>query len=286
LKAHHFETSTDRTRFAVYTAGPVEAPLVLLVHGWAQSAACWRRQLDDPSLAGELRLAAVDLRGHGCSGAPPHGYGEPARWAGDLHAVLTAITTRPAVLVGWSYGGLVIADYLATHGAAHTAGVLLTGAITGIGRGVAAGRVGAVMRAALPAALAEDPRTAVPALAAFVASMTARPMHGADEQAMLAAALATPPHVRAALFDRHADGAQLVAALSRQPRPVLVQHGAEDRVVDRDTATHHLASIPGAEADWWAGTGHLPFVEDPARFNRTLLHFARHCAKNGERMAR
>ncbi|HEY3262211.1 MAG TPA: hypothetical protein VGJ95_18430 [Pseudonocardiaceae bacterium] len=73
--------------------------------------------------------------------------------------------------------------------------------------------------------------------------------------------------------------------------PVLVLHGAEDRVVDRDAATHHVASIPGAKADWWAGIGHLPFAEDPGRFNSTLLRFARHCAArhraaDRERMSR
>lgn len=283
LKAHHFVAAADRTRLAVYATGPPRAPLVLLVHGWAQSARCWHRQLDDPSLTGELRVAAVDLRGHGCSDRASGGYDDPATWAGDLHAVLTALTTGPAVLVGWSYGGLVIADYLAHRGTGGTAGVLLTGAITGIGRGVAAGGIGPVMRAALPAALADDPATAVPALATFAASITARRLDGAEEQAMLAAALVTPPRVRAALFDRHTDGAPLVAALHRQPRPVLVQHGTEDPVVDPATARHHLATLPGAEADWWVGTGHLPFVEDPARFNRTLLRFATRCISTADR---
>jgi non-heme chloroperoxidase len=282
----HVVASTDGTGLVVHAAGPPSAPLVLLVHGWAQSARCWRRQVDDPSLTGEFRLAAVDLRGHGRSERPARGYGDPAAWAGDLHAVLTALTDRPAVLVGWSYGGLVIADYLARHGTDRAAGVLLVGAITGIGRGVAAGRVGPAMRAALPDALAEDPAVAVPALGAFVRSMSALPLAGADEQAMLAAALDTPPRVRAALFDRHADGAGFAGAIDRDPRPVLVLHGTEDAVVDPSTAEHHLATVPGAWAEWWTGTGHLPFAEDPQRFGRTLLAFARQCTSDRERMAR
>jgi pimeloyl-ACP methyl ester carboxylesterase len=286
LAEHHFVVGADGTRLAVHAAGPARAPLVLLVHGWAQSARCWHRQLDDPGLTGELRVAAVDLRGHGCSDRPARGYHDPAAWAGDLHAVLTAVTHRPAVLVGWSYGGLVIADYLASHGTGRTAGVLLVGAITGLGRGVAAGRIGPVMRAALPDALSDDPQVAVPALGEFVRSMTAAPVDGAQQQAMLAAALDTPPRVRAALFDRRVDGAHLVGAITRGPRPVLVQHGSADGVVDPSTARHHLATVPGAEADWWAGTGHLPFVEDPPRFGRTLLSFARQCSADRERMTR
>lgn len=286
MKAPHFVTTADRTRLAVYMAGRADAPPVLLVHGWAQSALCWRRQLADAQLTAHLRVAALDLRGHGCSDQPRRGYGDPEVWAEDVRAVLADLGPGPAVLVGWSYGGLVIADYLGHHGTEHTAGVLLTGAITGIGRGAAAGRIGPAMRAALPAALSDDPPTAVAALAELMASMPAKPLPGADEQAMLAASLATPPRVRAALFDRQCDGEQLVRAIANGPRPVLVQHGTEDRVVDRATAEHNLATIPGAEADWWHGSGHLPFAEDPRRFNRTLHTFAGHCTGERERMAR
>lgn len=268
----------------MHAAGPDGAPPVLLIHGWAQSARCWQHQLTDPHLTAELRLLAIDLRGHGGSDAPRHGYDDPQRWAGDVHAVLTALADRPAVLVGWSYGGLVIGDYLARHGTAAVAGVLLTGAITGLGRDVPAGRIGPAMRAALPAVLAEDPRVAVPALAALTASMPAQPLPGEEEQRLLAAALSTPPRVRAALFERHVDGARFAGAIGAAPRPLIVQHGTGDQVVDQATARHHLATFPGAEADWWPGVGHLPFAEDPPRFNRTLRTFARHCMGERERM--
>jgi non-heme chloroperoxidase len=276
-------TSTDRTRLAVYTAGPVDAPLLLLVHGWAQSAACWRHQFDDGRLTSAFRVAALDLRGHGASDKPAAGYDDPEPWADDLAAVLDAAldaNAQPggkAVLVGWSYGGLVIGDYLSVHGTHRTAGVLLTGAITGLGRGVRAGRIGPVMRAALPDALDEDPAVAAPALRAFVDGMSPR-LPAAERQELLQAALDTPPHVRRALFDRTVDRpwtAQL---------PVLVQHGTADPVVDASTAEHHLDVIKNAEADWWPGAGHALFAEDPARFDRTLDSFARRCTADRERM--
>jgi len=262
LQAPQLVDSTDRTRLAVYSAGRADAPLVLLVHGWAQSARCWHHQLDDP---GELRVAAFDLRGHGGSDAPAHGYDDPRAWADDLHSVLRALGGGPAVLVGWSYGGLVIADYLGRYGGAATAGVLLTGAITGLGRGVPGGRIGPVMRAALPGALSEDPEVAVPALTAFVHGMTAEPLPDTELRGLLEASTATPARVRAALFDRTADATGCVSAAGVR---VLVQHGTADPVVDRSTAEH------------------LPFVEDPPRFDRTLRAFARCCTTDRERMAR
>jgi pimeloyl-ACP methyl ester carboxylesterase len=57
-------------------------------------------------------------------------------------------------------------------------------------------------------------------------------------------------------------------------------------VVDPATAEHHLATLPGARADWWQGSGHVPFAEDPVRFNRALRSFATDCMVDRERMAR
>lgn len=268
----------------MYSAGRGDGPLVLFVHGWAQSARCWRHQFADPALTAAFRLAALDLRGHGESDRPDGGYDDPRLWAADLAAVLAALAPGgPAILVGWSYGGLVIADHLSVHGCAGVAGVLLTGAITGIGRGVRAGRIGPVMRAALPDALSPDPDVALPALTAFTRRMTPAPHE--DAAALLAAALAVPPRVRAALFARTEDGSRFVDAVTRANLPVLVQHGTADPVVDRSTAEHHLTTVPGAEGDWWEGAGHLPFAEDPVRFAAALAAFAGRCNKDRERMA-
>lgn len=268
-------TSVDGTRLAVYSAGRDDAPLVLLVHGWAQSAACWRHQFEDPGLTGELRLAAVDLRGHGSSDAPTNGYDKSLNWADDVRAVLDALGGGPAVLVGWSYGALVAADHIGHHGTAGVAGLLVSGGLTGIGRGVAAGRIGPVMRAALPDALSPDPGVSGPALATFVDGWGARPLP--DAEALLDVSLVTPPHVRSALFARTEDGTRFVDALTAAPVPVLVQHGSDDAVVSPSTAEHHLASIPGSTADLWAGAGHALFLEDPARFADSLLAFTRRC---------
>jgi pimeloyl-ACP methyl ester carboxylesterase len=69
----------------------------------------------------------MDLRGHGGSEVSADGYDDPGVWAADLAAVLE-LAGRPAVLVGSSYGGLVITDYLRAHGQAGVAGLVLAGA--------------------------------------------------------------------------------------------------------------------------------------------------------------
>lgn len=259
-------------RLGVRRGGLADAPAVVLLHGWAQSSAVWDRQFADPELTARYQLVAVDLRGHGASDAPADGYDDPANWAADVAAVLATVD-RPAVLLGWSYGGVVIADYLRVHGAAGLAGIALVGAVTELGRGKAGGKIGPVMRAALPAALSADPAAAEPALREFVLGMSAGNGLG-ERQRLLDAALATPAAVRAALFGREVASTELLAGIEL---PALIVHGSEDQVVDPAAGEHHVRTIPNAEHVVLDGIGHLPFTEDADAFDRALSGFLARC---------
>jgi len=261
----------DGTPLVYSVTGDPDARALVLLHGWAQSSKCWGPGVLD-ELAARYRVIAVDLRGHGYSGAPDAGYDDSAIWAGDVDAVLTAEgVTSGAVLLGWSYGGLVICDYLASHGTSAVDGVVLVGAITSIGRGEAGGKVGAAMRAAIPGAMSEEPRDAIRALGAFGNALTGPPEgKGAQSQALFGASLATPPRVRAALFNRSASHDELLRSLDV---PVLVLHGTEDSVVDVSAGRHAAELIPQARASFWEGCDHGPFVEDPDRFVKEVGEF-------------
>ncbi|MGA0877752.1 MAG: alpha/beta fold hydrolase [Ilumatobacteraceae bacterium] len=83
-----------------------DAPFFLLIHGLASNARMWDgvgRALADtgmPSLA-------LDLRGHGRSSKPDHGYDFDTICA-DLVAVLDRCGIERAVLVGQSWGGNIV----------------------------------------------------------------------------------------------------------------------------------------------------------------------------------
>lgn len=252
------------------TGDPTARPLVLL-HGWAQASGCWGASVL-AEFAAKYRVIAVDLRGHGYSDAPDTGYDDSAVWAGDVQAMLAAEgITEGAVLLGWSYGGLVICDYLAQFGTGAVAGIVLVGAITSIGRGEAGGRVGPAMRAAIPGAMAEEPRVAIKALGSFGNALTG-PVDGkgALAQALFGYTLATPPRVRAALFDRSAHHDDLLGTLDI---PAFVLHGEQDTVVDVSAGRHAESLIPQATASYWEGTDHGPFAQDPARFTAEVGAF-------------
>ncbi|MGQ0839315.1 alpha/beta fold hydrolase [Actinokineospora sp.] len=253
-------------RLAVRTAGDPAQPPIVFVHGWAQSALVWSAQFADPDLAAAHHLLAVDLRGHGESDVPADGYADPAVWAADLAAVLD-FAQAPAVVVGWSYGGLVVTDYVRERGCAALAGIVLVGALTEIGRDRPGGAIGALMRGALPAALSEDPAVAIPAVTALTVGMTAEPGSGMDVQHRVGATLLVPPRVRKALFKRDIGSAEVLAGITV---PTLVAHGTEDTVVDPSAAEYAVGKIPGASARWFPGVGHMPFAERADEFNRAL----------------
>ncbi|MFD4368648.1 alpha/beta fold hydrolase [Rhodococcus sp. NPDC058521] len=261
----------DGTSIVYLADGDTGARPLVLLHGWAQSSKCWgEKVLAD--LAGHYRVIAVDLRGHGFSGAPEDGYDSSENWAGDVRAVLAAEGIESgAVLLGWSYGGLVIADYLDAHGTGAVDGIVLVGAITSIGRGEKGGKVGPAMRAAIPDAMSENPRTAIKALGAFGTALTG-PVDGkgAQSQALFGASLSTPPRVRAALFDRAVGHDDLLRSLDI---PALVLHGEEDTVVDVSAGRHAAELIPKSRTSFWEGTDHGPFVADPDRFVGDLCGF-------------
>lgn len=262
-------------RLVVRTAGPLDAPPIVLVHGWAQSGAVFSAQLGS-SLAERFRLVAVDLRGHGESEVPEAGYDDPVQWAEDVRAVLDYVG-RPAVLLGWSYGGLVITDYLRVFGQSGVAGLVYVGAITELGRGRRGGRTGQAMRDALPAVLSEDAEVAGEAMRGFVTGMSASKLASRPNAlgtALLEDALRVPARVRGALFRRDVTSADVLATVTV---PTLVVHGDADAVVDIDAGRFTAETVPGARLRVFEGVGHLPFLERAAEFDELLGAFVDEC---------
>ncbi|MGH2610746.1 MAG: alpha/beta fold hydrolase, partial [Tepidiformaceae bacterium] len=77
---------------------------VLLSHGYSATSRMWQGQFD--ALAGDYRLIAWDMRGHGETDSPddPVAYSEAAT-VDDMAAVLDAAGVEKAVISGLSLGG-------------------------------------------------------------------------------------------------------------------------------------------------------------------------------------
>ena len=107
----------DGLSIAVQEWGNSNGPEILLIHGFSQSHLSWSRQLGG-ELAKSFRLITYDMRGHGGSDKPLDAvfYRDHKRWAAELKAVMDATAVKKPVLVGWSYGGRIIAEYLMEYG--------------------------------------------------------------------------------------------------------------------------------------------------------------------------
>jgi pimeloyl-ACP methyl ester carboxylesterase len=88
-------------------AGPVEAPAVVLLHGFPEFWYSWRNQI--PALAGAgLRVIAPDLRGYNLSSKPAEVSAYAAhRLAGDIRDLIAERGAAKACVAGHDWGAAV-----------------------------------------------------------------------------------------------------------------------------------------------------------------------------------
>jgi non-heme chloroperoxidase len=249
----------------------------VFIHGFTGSYLSWERQLFGP-LAAEFRLLAYDLRGHGASDKPldPSKYTDGTLWADDLNAVIRARQLDRPVLVGWSYGGYVISDYLRRYGDKEIGGVVFVGANTKNGTAEAAGHLTDEVLALFGHVLSTDLLKSIDGTLALTRMFGNRRRGRLPERAY-GTAMTVPPAVRAAMFNRLLDNDDV---LTRILVPTLVMHGDADRIVRLSAATHTAATVPGAKLLVYDGVGHAVQIDAAQRFGRDLSEFVRATRRN------
>jgi pimeloyl-ACP methyl ester carboxylesterase len=268
-------TSSDTTTLAGQAWGDADDPVVVLVHGLGMSVESWGAVPE--LLAGDHRVLAYDLRGHGSSGAGAHrDYSLDAHGA-DLEAVLDAVVEpgRRAVLVGSSLGGGIIVHAAHQDRLQQVAGVVFAGSgasgITvpglparGLPDPVAAGlRTGWLQLLRLAAVAAKHLGPVVPLSdratrrAAFtddtpqpVIEQTRADFVRTRREALARTTLASVSHNGV----RHA---------SRLAVPALVLHGDRDPEVPNEEARALVDRLPDAELVTFPGRGHMLALTNP-----------------------
>ena len=257
---------------AVYEAGKADGRPIVFIHGFSGNYLTWERLFSGP-LAAEFRLVAFDLRGHGASDKPlgTASYTDPRMWADDLAAVIQARQLDRPILVGWSYGGYVIADYIRKFGDSRIGGTVFLGSSTKNGTQEAAEFLTPEVLALFPDVLAPDVRKSIEGTRNLT-RMFANPLNGVAWEIAYGSAMMVPPEVRLAMFSRVLDNDDVLARIRV---PTLAIHGTRDRIVRVSASRHTVRTVPKAKLLLYDGVGHAAHLEIPERLGRDLAEFIR-----------
>ena len=121
-------TLTTRDGTEIYYKDWGSGRPVLFSHGWPLDADMWEYQMEYLSQRG-YRTIAFDRRGFGRSDQPWTGYNYDT-FADDIAQLIEHLDLRDVTLVGFSMGGGDVSRYIARHGSARVAGLVLLGAVT------------------------------------------------------------------------------------------------------------------------------------------------------------
>jgi pimeloyl-ACP methyl ester carboxylesterase len=208
----------------------------------------------------DFRLIAMDLRGHGRSDKPSTGYDDAQNYAEDIRAVLDELALHRPMLVGWSFGGITLFDYLNTYGTTDIAGCVLVGS-----------RSRTPSRDAVEQLDSTDVEESVGAMTTFVRKLVHEDLPSTEFYYLLGFNMVVPPRVRREAMGRSDTYEDLLRDITI---PTRVVHGAEDALTPVDQATEMAEKLPNAELSIYQSVGHSPFWERPEKFNTELREFA------------
>lgn len=263
-------TGGGGTRLHVVETGNPQGRPILFIHGLSSCWLAWSRQLHS-DLARDHRLVAMDLRGHGLSDKPRDAYGDSKLWADDVHAVVQSLGLQRPILSGWSYGPLVILDYIRHHGEDAVGGIQIVGGITQLGSDEALSVLTAEFLGLVPGLLSTDAEESVRGLTSLLRLFFVRDPSPSDLYLMLGYNVSVPPYVRQALFSRTLDNDDLLPTIRT---PVLITHGSDEAVVKPAVIDRHTAGLPHAHVQLIPNAGHATFWDDAPAFNQRLGAFA------------
>ena len=306
--------TNDNVRLNVVQSGNPRGPAIVFIHGISQSWMSWIAQLTDPFLRAKYRMVAFDLRGHGTSqgsyatvdgvSAQPeaqidaaHSDGQPgnaaAPAADDLLAVIDGLALRAPTVIGWSHGGTVLQDFIASQDGLAGIGqaVLLATSPVVLVPGNADGGADTVFSAAAIAALLKttplNPYTGernshadiAAGLTGFVElcyqdELSHTAPGAAQVQGVTGFNLFTPAPVRLAIIGRVFDHRPTLAALSASDKArIRIVSPQGDKVLQAARIDHYWRET-GLTLDAVTGEGHLFHCRHAETFNALLASWA------------
>lgn len=244
-----------------YAELPGEGPPLVLIHGIGMDWRVW--QAMSRRLAPYFHLYMPDLRGHGQSGKPAHGYTLP-HYASDIEDMIDQLGLHDAILVGSSLGGMVAASVEAPEDIVRRR-ILVDPPMTG-----GPTRDAEMLRTILKlkrepsGQLADYLQSQNPGSGRLYAEAMSD-MWRAAADGIITDVLVDPDHYW-----------NIDAALRWNRAPTLILQADRDRggVLTDAQADRAVALLPRGQLLRVPGAGHAIHGDKPAEFVRILLNFA------------
>jgi len=260
-------------RLAYIDAGQRDAPPLVLIHGYTDSARDWAPIA--PLLTPRFRLIIVDLRGHGLSGKPDCCYTR-FDFAYDIKLLLDALHIGTANVAGHSLGSIVAQTFAELWPESTRRLVLISSTGTSFGPAEPAGSPTPTQTPADSwlAAVAElndpiDPDSAF--MRDWWKVSIAYNLEFARRQRRDAAAI--PARVWRAIADQCLIGVDLCSMLPRVRASTLLIWGARDTLIS-DAGREALRSgIAQVDVRTFSSLGHDLFWEDPRAVATVMIDF-------------
>ncbi len=252
---------------------------VVMVPGWSQTAEMFSDQI--AAFSAHYRVLALDMRGHGDSSKPAHGF-RMARLAKDLHEFLDGMKLGKATLVGHSMGCSVIWSHWDLFGSHNTHSMIIIdqAPCTTFGPGWTDEEKAATGAVFSPQTLYDT----AAALAGIDGEVTtAALVNGmfftknypeAKKKYVLAQNLKFPRKSGADLLVDHCVQ-DWRDTISRINVPTLVV-GGKGSFFNPKSQEWIAGKIPGAKVEIFEvdeGGSHFMFMENPSKFNKIALNF-------------
>jgi pimeloyl-ACP methyl ester carboxylesterase len=261
--------------------GPVDGPVLLLVHGTSAWSETWR-DIAVPLGEAGFRVLALDLPPFGYSHRPADGDYSRVAQAGIVRAFARALSLDDYVLVGHSFGGgATVEAALAEQPSLR--GLVLLDVALGLDGGWLVLPVGPILSipgvaTAVASATFANPLLIPWGLRDFVAddaivtdarvALYSRPLNVRGTSAAVGAWMTT-----GLLGDHSQSLTGTRDGLAEIRLPTLVIWGREDTVTPLAQGEDIALTLPNAELVVLDGVNHIPHIEKPAEVVREMLRF-------------
>lgn len=266
----------DEKRIHFRDVGPRDAPVIVLVHGFAASLHTWEPWVAD--LKRDYRVISLDLPGHGLSRCLDNDEIGMDQFVDVIDRVTKAVKAERFTLAGSSMGGGAAWNYALAH-PEHLEGLVLVDA-AGWPRSEAESKerpfAFRVLEIGLARKLVKDLDMSSLIRSGLEDSFADKSLVTTDMIDRYASMARAPCHREALLALSATSGSRASATpdrLSTLTVPTLVMHGEQDTVIPASHGEQFAATIPGAELKLYPDVGHLPQEEIAAQSLADLRAF-------------